>query len=170
MVLDYTANLSDELNLETGDIVTGIRKEDGGWWEGEVNGKRGMFPENVVAAISKIQSTAEPKNVNLTKTTTEKSKRKNKLARVLFEFEQEEEDELELSVGDVVEVLWDEDDGWWKGRLNGHEGLFPSNYVEMIDDEPQETSIQESLNTTGEERFLKVKDFRELAVFVQCCT
>ena len=33
-------------------------------------------------------------------------------------------------MGDVVEVLEMGDNGWWKGRCHGKEGLFPVNYVQ----------------------------------------
>jgi len=47
----------------------------------------------------------------------------------LFDHEAEEEDELNFSAGDMVEVIDKPDGGWWRGRFNGKEGLFPSNYV-----------------------------------------
>ena len=31
--------------------MTNIDQSDGGWWEGEVHGKRGVFPENFVEVI-----------------------------------------------------------------------------------------------------------------------
>jgi hypothetical protein len=41
-----------------------------------------------------------------------------------------------LKKGDRVEVLKQDDDGWWTGRLNGITGLFPHNYVEKDPDAP----------------------------------
>ena len=45
---DYEAELSDELSLKTGEIVENVKRMDGGWWEGTLNGKRGVFPDNFV--------------------------------------------------------------------------------------------------------------------------
>lgn len=48
-------------------------------------------------------------------------------ARVLFDYKKAADDELSLAVGDIVTVLEKhlEDDGWWKGELNGRVGVFP---------------------------------------------
>ena len=48
---DYEPEQPDELRLKVGEIVKNIEIQDGGWWEGEVNGVRGMFPENFVDKI-----------------------------------------------------------------------------------------------------------------------
>ena len=48
MEYEYKAEQEDELTLKVGDIITGVLTADGGWWEGELNGKKGMFPENFV--------------------------------------------------------------------------------------------------------------------------
>jgi len=42
-------------------------------------------------------------------------------------------DELSLEVGTVIDVLKQEEEGWWEGSLNGKIGMFPSNFVETID-------------------------------------
>ena len=34
--------------------------------------------------------------------------------------------------GDVIEILSDEDEIWWQGRLNKTVGLFPASYVERM--------------------------------------
>ncbi|XP_073704015.1 SH3 domain-containing protein 21 isoform X2 [Garra rufa] len=53
VMFDYTAVTEDELNLKKGDVITVINKstEDEGWWEGELNGRRGFFPDNFVMVI-----------------------------------------------------------------------------------------------------------------------
>lgn len=33
---------------------------------------------------------------------------------------------------DLIEILDDEDEVWWKGRCRGQEGLFPASYVERV--------------------------------------
>jgi len=45
---DYEAQTPDELSFNEGDTITIIQKDSGGWWEGEVNGKRGWIPANYV--------------------------------------------------------------------------------------------------------------------------
>jgi hypothetical protein len=45
---DYVAQESDELSLRKGDVITNIITQPGGWWEGTLSGKRGMFPDNFV--------------------------------------------------------------------------------------------------------------------------
>ncbi|XP_077459762.1 rho guanine nucleotide exchange factor 7-like isoform X1 [Stigmatopora argus] len=41
----------DELSFSKGDIINVSRQEDGGWWEGSLNGKIGWFPSNYVREL-----------------------------------------------------------------------------------------------------------------------
>lgn len=41
----------DELTFNKGDIIGVTRQEDGGWWEGTLNGKTGWFPSNYVREV-----------------------------------------------------------------------------------------------------------------------
>ncbi|XP_047223084.1 jouberin isoform X2 [Girardinichthys multiradiatus] len=43
--------------------------------------------------------------------------------------------ELDLEQGDLIQVLFKDDESWWFGRLaNGDEGYFPSSCVELLQD------------------------------------
>lgn len=57
---NYDAQESDELTLKKGDIITEIKVMLGGWWEGTLRDKRGMFPDNFVKVISLIVSKLIP--------------------------------------------------------------------------------------------------------------
>ncbi|KJH52928.1 SH3 domain protein [Dictyocaulus viviparus] len=51
---EYEPQHSDELRLgEIGQLITIIRKDcgDAGWFEGEINGRRGLFPDNFVELV-----------------------------------------------------------------------------------------------------------------------
>ena len=47
---DYDSQGDQELDLEEGDIITVIAKEDDVWWCGQCKGRMGMFPSNYVEA------------------------------------------------------------------------------------------------------------------------
>uniref|UniRef100_A0A8C4QYQ5 SH3-domain kinase binding protein 1 n=1 Tax=Eptatretus burgeri TaxID=7764 RepID=A0A8C4QYQ5_EPTBU len=59
----YTAQNEDELSLKEGDLVAIIAKDcgDAGWWEGEIQGRRGVFPDNFVKVISSEVDRERPK-------------------------------------------------------------------------------------------------------------
>ncbi|CAJ1077614.1 CD2-associated protein isoform X2 [Xyrichtys novacula] len=61
---EYEALHEDELTLRPGDVIKNVRCiEEDGWMEGDLNGKRGLFPDNFVKEIKK-----ESKEVKETKT------------------------------------------------------------------------------------------------------
>jgi len=55
-------------------------------------------------------------------------------AIALYEFKAVEAGDLSFSRGDVIIVTRKSDstDDWWKGKLNGKEGIFPANFVEIV--------------------------------------
>uniref|UniRef100_A0A8C2HIZ1 Rho guanine nucleotide exchange factor (GEF) 7b n=1 Tax=Cyprinus carpio TaxID=7962 RepID=A0A8C2HIZ1_CYPCA len=55
----------DELSFNKGDIIQVSRQEEGGWWEGSVNGKTGWFPSNYVKEIKGSDKPVSPKSGTL---------------------------------------------------------------------------------------------------------
>ncbi|XP_071819677.1 SH3 domain-containing kinase-binding protein 1-like isoform X16 [Apostichopus japonicus] len=151
---DYDAVNPDELTIKVGDTITGIKIMEGGWWEGEVNGKRGMFPDNFVKVLkeeSSRASAAPPPAVNGQTPTEEVVKRENgahkkKLrAKVTYSYAPQNEDELPLEVDSEVEVTSQPEPGWWEGVVNGKKGMFPSNFVELLPEEEEKPESEAKL-------------------------
>ena len=46
--LNKFAELGDELTIRSGEIIKDVKRMSGGWWEGSLKGKRGLFPDNFV--------------------------------------------------------------------------------------------------------------------------
>lgn len=44
----------------------------------------------------------------------------------------------------IVEVLEEEEEGWWKGKIGSREGVFPSNFVEEITEEEPKAHVPSS--------------------------
>uniref|UniRef100_A0A3Q2XE58 Rho guanine nucleotide exchange factor (GEF) 7a n=1 Tax=Hippocampus comes TaxID=109280 RepID=A0A3Q2XE58_HIPCM len=55
----------DELTFNKGDIIGVTRQEDGGWWEGTLNGKTGWFPSNYVREVKGSDKQVSPKSGTL---------------------------------------------------------------------------------------------------------
>ena len=55
---------------------------------------------------------------------------------MIYTYYAENPDEVTVNEGEVVEVLQFEDEtgqeGWWKVRCGGIEGLVPDNFVELL--------------------------------------
>ncbi|NXR57818.1 SH3K1 protein, partial [Rhadina sibilatrix] len=173
---DYKAQHDDELTITVGDIITNIKKDDGGWWEGQLKGRRGLFPDNFVREIKKDMkkentankppekpinevSNGSPLLLSETIIRTNKKGERNRRRRcqVAFSYMPQNEDELELKVGDIIEVVGEVEEGWWEGILNGKTGMFPSNFIKELSDSDdigiaQEEHLKSSLkDATGSE-------------------
>ncbi|XP_051008895.1 CD2-associated protein [Acomys russatus] len=172
---DYDAIHDDELTIRVGEIIRNVKKlQEEGWLEGELNGRRGMFPDNFV---KEIKRETEPKDDNLPikrerhgnvaslvqristyglpaggiqphpQTKPIKKKTKKRQCKVLYEYLPQNEDELALAVGDVIDINEEVEEGWWSGTLNNKSGLFPSNFVkelELTDDGDAHDSQEDS--------------------------
>uniref|UniRef100_A0A4W5P5H5 Rac/Cdc42 guanine nucleotide exchange factor (GEF) 6 n=1 Tax=Hucho hucho TaxID=62062 RepID=A0A4W5P5H5_9TELE len=57
----------DELSFNKGDLIRVSRQEEGGWWEGSLNGKTGWFPSNYVREVKPCDKPVSPKASQLTK-------------------------------------------------------------------------------------------------------
>jgi len=45
---EYAAEADDELTINVGDVITDVVRSCDGWYEGKLNGKKGLFPDNFV--------------------------------------------------------------------------------------------------------------------------
>lgn len=140
---DYDAQEGDELTLRRGDIIRDVVKKQEGWWEGVLNEKRGLFPDNFVKVLNDGSGQAGVRQQLQQNVKLRKSKTSGRRCRVIFSYHQDHEDELNLNVGDIIDIIGEEEEGWWRGVLNGKEGVFPSNFVEEI------RAIVASKNDTG---------------------
>ncbi|XP_045558606.1 SH3 domain-containing kinase-binding protein 1 isoform X1 [Salmo salar] len=158
---DYEAQQEDELSLHVGDIIVKVTKDDGGWWEGEIDGRRGLFPDNFVREIKKdVKREAGPKSDlsnGSASPVSEPSLRparkgdqiRQRRCKASFSYVPQNEDELELKIGDVINILGEVEEGWWEGSLNGKTGMFPSNFTRELEDTP--ASLDTSTRSSQEE-------------------
>ncbi|KAM4533336.1 SH3 domain-containing kinase-binding protein 1 isoform 2-T2 [Odontesthes bonariensis] len=142
---DYEAQQDDELSLTVGDIIVNIRRDDGGWWEGELGGRRGLFPDNFVREIKKevkrdggqaglirsdlANGRASPVSDPSVRPGRKGEQIRKRRCKAAFSYVPQHEDELELKVGDIIDVIAEVEEGWWEGTLNGKSGMFPSNFT-----------------------------------------
>lgn len=170
---DYEAQADDELTLHVGDIVTAVRKDSGGWWEGDLHGRRGVFPDNFVKELKREDSgkkegtltrhgekTGNVANLvnrmsvvglpvgmqTMPKTSRRglSEKVRKRRCQVAFSYVAQNDDELDLAVGDVVDIIKEVEEGWWEGSHNGRTGVFPSNFVKEVTEESAEQENGES--------------------------
>lgn len=61
-----------------------------------------------------------------------------------FDFEGEHSDELSFSEGDVIQLKEYMGQDWARGQIGGHTGIFPLNFVDVIEDLPPPPSQKPS--------------------------
>ncbi|NXW15655.1 SH3K1 protein, partial [Circaetus pectoralis] len=153
---DYKAQHDDELTITVGDIITNIKKDDGGWWEGQLKGRRGLFPDNFVREIKKDMKKENTANKPPEKPINEVS---NGSPLLLSETIIRTNKKVLLMLKPLFFyfALVQVEEGWWEGILNGKTGMFPSNFIKELSDSDdvgiaQEEQVKPSLkDATGSE-------------------
>lgn len=133
---DYIAQEPDELTIHKGDVIRNIIQKKGGWWEGTLRDKRGMFPDNFVTVIQKENKLRSKPN-------------RIRQCRAIFSYHPAHDDELSLAAGDIIDILCEVEEGWWKGRLGSVEGVFPSNFVHEIDPDKSQSKSNSKEDLTS---------------------
>ncbi|XP_066965262.1 CD2-associated protein-like isoform X21 [Macrobrachium rosenbergii] len=95
--------------------------------------------------------------------------------RVVFSYAPQHDDELALCVGQTITILQEVEEGWWKGVLDGQVGMFPSNFVENLDEDDVSTKSAESnleninnqLNVNNDQKEIKPKPIQGLGYGVK---
>ncbi|XP_071338599.1 drebrin-like b isoform X3 [Trachinotus anak] len=95
-------------------------------------------PEEAPAANSYVQETAyeEPAQVeesNAYEVTVEETPDRGICARALYDYQAADDTEISFDPDDIITGIEMIDEGWWRGYSpDGHFGMFPANYVELI--------------------------------------
>ncbi|MEQ2268516.1 hypothetical protein XENORESO_002175 [Xenotaenia resolanae] len=104
VLVGFEATMGDELTVRIGDRVKNVTKaSEEGWLQGELLGKRGIFPGNFVKEIPVYligDNKREPRSIRKTTKVTQTRK-----CEVAFAYSPQNEDELELVVGETLEIL-----------------------------------------------------------------
>lgn len=143
-IYDYTATTHEELSLKKDEKLT-ILDDSKTWWQVE-NSRRetGYVPSNYVKRANKgflgklkpkPKEKENPENGTITQP-GEYFVPQDVIAALetvvaKFAFQPKHDDELALKKGDRIKVIEKQEDGWWKGRVGVKEGWFPSNYIQM---------------------------------------
>ncbi|CAG0889285.1 unnamed protein product [Cyprideis torosa] len=154
-LLDFEARQTNELPFKKGDLIRLLRSLNNGLFlEGEIHGRRGVFPASLVQVLlplpasSTSSSSIIPSGTPIsnapitastitTTTTTSSSNHHLKVpeCRALYDFPtsttEDTADCLSFKEGDVIKVLRRVDANWAEGRLAAQIGIFPISFVDM---------------------------------------
>lgn len=152
---DFHGNEHDgELVFTAGEIIHVTEKVNNDWLRGEYHGQNGAFPCNFVD-ISEDTIKELPLNEAKMTSSARKGKEKEEMTspnsalglrcKALFDYNSDVLEDLSFHTGDVIIIHKKTGDEWFEGELKGRVGLFPSAYVEVIEDsqgsQPEKTKI-----------------------------
>lgn len=158
-IVDFQGKLDDELTFKAGEVVRNIKKTgEEGWLEGEINGKRGFFPQSFVKEIPSIflneNGQRFPRSIR--KINVCPQKKKQRWCRAEYSYSPSKPDELELIAGEIVEILEEIEDGWWLGKKGDMVGAFPSNFVQEIPEPPQDKAVNLKKNNKQRPKMMDI--------------
>eukprot|EP00069_Balaena_mysticetus_P014978 bmy_09114T0 len=120
----------DDLNLTSGEIVYLLEKIDTDWYRGKCRNQTGVFPATYVKVITDVPGG----NGKRESVASHCVKGPRCVAR--FEYIGDQKDELSFSEGEIIILKEYVNDEWARGELRERSGIFPLNFVELIEDHP----------------------------------
>ncbi|KAF5923412.1 hypothetical protein HPG69_006581 [Diceros bicornis minor] len=128
---DFPAEQVDDLNLASGEIVYLLEKIDTDWYRGKCRNQTGIFPANYVKVIIDVP---EGRNGKRESVSSHCVKGPRCVAR--FEYIGDQKDELSFSEGEIIILKEYVNEEWARGELRDRTGIFPLNFVELVEDHP----------------------------------
>uniref|UniRef100_UPI00358F9D37 dynamin-binding protein isoform X2 n=1 Tax=Myxine glutinosa TaxID=7769 RepID=UPI00358F9D37 len=133
-IMGLSAQMAGELDFREGDVITVLSIPEEGWFEGEIDGRRGTFPEGFVELFPSSQSQSLGSDCFPQKASEVEDAQV--IAEALYDFQAIEEGELNFRKGDLIREIDYVEDGWLEGEIRGFRGRFPVKFVEI---KPQES-------------------------------
>ncbi|XP_053112363.1 SH3 domain-containing protein 19 isoform X2 [Hemicordylus capensis] len=130
---DFVAEHPDDLGLNSGETVYLLEKIDDEWYRGKCKNRTGIFPTSFVKVIVDITGESNRKKVQFASSNITGPRC---IAR--FEYIGDQKDELSFSEGEIIILKEYVNEEWAKGKLKGNSGIFPLNFVEIIEDLPEQ--------------------------------
>lgn len=128
---DFSPEGPGELALRAGDVVNMVEQVDNEWYKGTCRGSTGYFPINYVKVLSD-----SPKPLPERKGKKPSAAVSGPRCVARFDFEGEHGDELTFCEGDVIQLKAYVGQDWARGQVGSSTGIFPLNFVEVIEDLP----------------------------------
>jgi hypothetical protein len=129
VIHDYHAESEDDLELVAGKTIEIIEAIDGDWLRGRLrNGIEGIFPRSFVEVLEEPMGVAPGSEVHAS------SSEEVPYATATFDYDAHEAGDLAFKAGEVIILLERLDDQWYRGEVDGRQGIFPSNFVDVIVD------------------------------------
>ncbi|NXE82155.1 SH319 protein, partial [Cochlearius cochlearius] len=128
---DFPAEHADDLDLRSGDTVCLLEKIDAEWYRGKCGNRTGIFPASFVKVVIDV-----PEEGNRKKIPCSSQCVKGPRCVARFEYIGDQKDELSFSEGETIVLKEYVNEEWAKGELRGTSGIFPLNFVEVIEDLP----------------------------------
>ncbi|XP_054437324.1 dynamin-binding protein isoform X1 [Pteronotus mesoamericanus] len=170
-LMGLSAQLDEELDFREGDVITIIGVPEPGWFEGELEGRRGIFPEGFVELLGPLRTVDKLINsgnhrdcvINGEIDTPageeergpdEEDEPPGTYGIALYRFQALEPNELDFDVGDKIRILGTLEDGWLEGSLKGRTGIFPYRFVKLC----PETRVEETADLPQERRLTGVPE------------
>ncbi|XP_061562138.1 dynamin-binding protein isoform X2 [Phycodurus eques] len=175
-LMSLHAQLNEELDFREGELIIITGLPEPGWYEGELDGRRGIFPEGFVELLNPLRSpqeladcqylsneddeaaegteedALEDVEVEEQKESVEEDEEVEGAVYgvALYEFRAMEPGELDFDVGDRIHVVNTLEDGWLEGELRGRRGIFPHRFVKTEDSGPK--MVEETNDEPDEEK------------------
>uniref|UniRef100_A0AAR2LRR3 Dynamin-binding protein n=1 Tax=Pygocentrus nattereri TaxID=42514 RepID=A0AAR2LRR3_PYGNA len=144
------AQLDEELDFREGDVITIVGLPEPGWFQGELEGRTGIFPEGFVELLTPlVEIEAQQQHQE-----EEEDEEGGVYGVALYEFRALEPGELDFDIGDRIQILGTLEDGWLEGQLRGRRGIFPHRFVKMetqLQAVPQVQVMSEKTTTSEKE-------------------
>ncbi|KNC49400.1 uncharacterized protein AMSG_05403 [Thecamonas trahens ATCC 50062] len=136
-LFNFTAQAADELAFYKGDVIENVlTTDDEQWWFGKCGRNDGIFPAGFVELLPEESEDAASSSIGKAKHKIGAKGSGNARGVALYDFEAESPDEVSFKAGAVItNIAFTRSEEWWRGIVNGREGLFPSDFVELTEDD-----------------------------------
>lgn len=146
-LFDFEGQEAEDLPFREGDLIEVVEVIDQDWLRGRIGSTIGVFPRDY-AELYQEEAAVAAAEAPVEQVVVEEPVVEEPVSTVIaaavaaleasefpfvmyaqFDFESENEGDLALRMGDAVTVLEYVDEQWWRGQANGHEGIFPADFV-----------------------------------------